>query len=295
MPSQPRKPAEAPPRRLGALAKLPVFLDLAGKRAVMAGGSGAVAWKAELLAAAGAHVHVYAEELGPEVVALVARGAAARTLTHHARPWTADCFAGAAIAVADAETMEAAQGFFSAARAAGVPVNVIDKPELCQFQFGSIVNRSPVVVGISTDGGAPILGQAIRRRIETLLPPALAMWGRLAKDVRESVATRLTSGLQRRRFWETFAERAFGSAPNGDTRDTLDELIAATATDATTARGRVTLVGAGPGDAELLTMRAVRALQSADVILFDDLVSNDVLELARREAERRKAGVAIGR
>ena len=290
MPSQPRKPAEAPLRRLGALAKLPVFLDLAGKRAVMAGGSAAVAWKAELLAAAGAHVHVYAEELGPEMAALLVRGAAAGTLTHHPRSWTGDCFSGAAIAVADAETMEAAQAFFCAAGAAGVPVNVIDKPEFCQFQFGSIVNRSPVVIGISTDGGAPILGQTIRRRIEALLPPALAIWGRLAKDVRETVSARLNPGLQRRRFWETFAERAFGSVPNGDTRETLDELIAATAADATTARGRVTLVGAGPGDAELLTMRAVRALQSADVILFDDLVSNDILELARREAKRLLVG-----
>ena len=291
----PRKPSEAQPMRMGALAKLPVFLDLAGKRAVMAGGTAPAAWKAELLAAAGAHVHIFAPELGPEMTSLLERGAAAGSLQHHARPWSLDCFTGAAIALADAETGAEAQAFFCAARAAGVPVNVIDKPAYCQFQFGSIVNRSPVVVGISTDGGAPILGQAIRRRIETLLPAALSQWGQLAKDVRHAVAARLAAGPQRRAFWERFSERSFRGAPSADSHSDITAMIEETRTGTTGATGRVTLVGAGPGDAELLTLKAVRALQSADVILFDDLVTDDVLELARREAKRMMVGKRGGR
>lgn len=285
-----RKPADAPPPRMGALAKLPIFFDLAGKRAVMAGGTAPAAWKAELLAAAGADVHIYAFDLGPEMAALLERGAATGTLTHHARPWSLDVFAGAAMALADAETEAEAQAYFCAACAAGVPVNVIDKPSFCQFQFGSIVNRSPVVVSISTDGGAPILGQAIRRRIETLLPSSLAAWGRHAKDVREAVATRLKPGAQRRQFWEAFAERVFHAVPAANETALLNALIADTADGTPMTRGRVTLVGAGPGDPELLTLAAVRALQSADIILFDDLVSDGVLELARREAKRMMVG-----
>jgi uroporphyrin-III C-methyltransferase / precorrin-2 dehydrogenase / sirohydrochlorin ferrochelatase len=291
----PRKPAEVQPPRMGVLAKLPIFLDLAGKRAVMAGGTAPAAWKAELLAAAGAEVHIYAVELGPEMVALFERSAAAGTLQHHARPWALDCFAGAAIALADAETEAEAQAFFCAARVAGVPVNVIDKPSYCQFQFGSIVNRSPIVIGISTDGGAPILGQAIRRRIETLLPASLAQWGQRAKDIRATVSSRLSPGPQRRTFWEAFAERAFGQVSPADADAQLAALIEETRAGTSNTRGHVTLVGAGPGDADLLTLKAVRALQSADIILFDDLVSDGVLELARREAKRMMVGKRGGR
>jgi uroporphyrin-III C-methyltransferase/precorrin-2 dehydrogenase/sirohydrochlorin ferrochelatase len=289
------KPAEAAPQRMGALAKLPVFLDLAGRRAVVAGGSAPAAWKAELLAAAGAHVDVYAPQPGPEMVQLFERGAAQGRLVHHARPWSVDCLAGAAVALVDAHDEAEARAFACAARSAGVMVNVIDKPGCCQFQFGSIVNRSPIVVAISTDGAAPILGQAIRRRIETLLPPALAAWGRLAKAVRERVGEQLKPGPQRRTFWERFADRAFGPPPSGEDETAVAHLIREVAAGTGETGGRVTLIGAGPGDAELLTLKAVRALQAADVILYDDLVSSEVLELARREARRMMVGKRGGR
>ncbi|MEO0799440.1 MAG: NAD(P)-dependent oxidoreductase, partial [Pseudomonadota bacterium] len=184
MPRSSRKPAEATPARMGPLAKLPVFWDLHGKRVVVAGGTAAAAWKAELLAAAGARIEIYATELEDEMRALLERGAADGSLTHHQRPWALDIFENAALALADAETDAEARAYYCAAKGAGVPVNVIDKPTFCQFQFGSIVNRSPVVVGISTDGAAPILGQAVRRRVETLLPASLAAWGRLSKQIR---------------------------------------------------------------------------------------------------------------
>ncbi len=279
----------AEPPRMMPLAKLPVFFALGGRRVVVAGGSDAAAWKAELLAACGAEVHVYAPpgEIG-EVCARLLEGGSSHPgdrFVHHREAWTKEAIAGAALAIADCECDEDARAFFEAANAAGVPVNVIDKPAYCEFQFGSIVNRSPVIVAISTDGAAPILAQAIRRRIETLLPPVLKDWASLAQAIRDNVNARLKPGAARRAFWERFVDRAFQETPEEGVEMRLVaemDRLAANRTDT----GRVTLVGAGPGDAEHLTLKAVRALQAADVILFDDLVSDEVLELARREAKR---------
>jgi uroporphyrin-III C-methyltransferase/precorrin-2 dehydrogenase/sirohydrochlorin ferrochelatase len=281
------------------LAKLPVFWNLTGKRVVLAGGSDAAAWKGELLCACGADVQVYAPQadLSQTFQTLLGQPRAEGTgrFIHHDRPWATDIMQGAAIAIADCEDDAEAKAFFCAAVFAGVPVNVIDKPAFCQFQFGSIVNRSPVVVSISTDGAAPILAQAIRRRIETLLPPALKDWAALAQSVRDTVNRRLLPGAPRRAFWERFVDRAFAGnhAPEASAADDL--LVATTGMADVRANGRVTLVGAGPGDAEYLTLKAVRALQAADVILFDDLVSGEVLELARREAKRMLVGKRGGR
>lgn len=273
-----RKPAEANPQRIGALAKLPVFLDLHDRQAVIAGGSAAAAWKAELLAAAGATVTVYAADFSAEMLAL--------DVTRIARCWQPADLMGATLAIIDAEDDTAAIDFRAAAKAAGAICTAIDKPAHCDVQFGAIVNRSPVVIGISTDGAAPILAQAIRRRIETLLPSTLGGWAAAAKRIRKTLAERLPTPSQRRSFWERFAERAF-----------LEAAVPAEIEiqSAKVAGGHVTLVGAGPGDAELLTLKAMRALQAADVILFDDLVSDEVLELARREAKRMMVGKRGGR
>ncbi|WP_084044580.1 uroporphyrin-III C-methyltransferase / precorrin-2 dehydrogenase / sirohydrochlorin ferrochelatase (plasmid) [Ensifer sp. WSM1721] len=277
------------PQRVAALATLPLFWSLKRKRVVVAGGSDAAAWKAELLAACGAEVHVYAPhtELGEIFRDLIARGAAHECgrFVHHGVMWHPDIFQGAAIAIADCDEDVEAEAFFNTARAAGVPVNVIDKPAFCQFQFGSIVNRSPVVVAISTDGAAPILAQAIRRRIETLLPPAIKSWATIAQAIRERVNARLQPGAVRRSFWERFVDRAFLDTPEEGVETRLMAELERLAAPRS-AIGRVTIVGAGPGDAELLTLKAVRALQAADVILYDEQISNDILELARREAKR---------
>ncbi|PLU63481.1 siroheme synthase, partial [Sinorhizobium medicae] len=159
--------------------------------ALVAGGSDAAAWKAELLSACGAEVHVYAPRaiLSDLFLDVLARGAAHELgrFVHHDKAWHADAFRDAAIAIADCDEQSEAEAFFHAARTAGVPVNVIDKPAFCEFQFGSIVNRSPVIVAISTDGAAPILAQAIRRRIEALLPPALKHWASIAQAIRDRV------------------------------------------------------------------------------------------------------------
>ena len=287
-----RQPSDASPARIAPLSVLPVFFDLRGKLAIVAGGTDGAAWKAELLAAAGATVQIHAPagDLSDQMRRVIERE---KAILHCDAVWSPDCLKGAAVALADLDTEHEAAAFETAARAAGAACNVIDKPAFCHFQFGSIVNRSPVVVGISTSGAAPILGQAIRRRIETLLPPALADWAALARDLRERVAERLAPGQRRRAFWEMLVDRAFGAAPSPNAEAELNKAIAIGS--AAEPRGHVTFVGAGPGDAELLTLKAVRALQAADVILFDDLVSDDVLELARREAKRILVGKRAGR
>lgn len=287
-----RQPSDAVPARIQPLSVLPVFLELTGKRAVVAGGTDGAAWKAELLAAAGAHVEVFApaDHLSDEMRRIA--GGEDRIALRE-RKWRVGDLVGTTVALADAEDEVEAAAFKAAATAAGTACNVIDKPAFCHFQFGTIVNRSPVVVGISTSGAAPILGQAVRRRIETLLPASLAAWARIALDLRDRVADRLAPGPRRRRFWEALVDRAFGAAPDETSEGSMERSIAASANadDA----GHVTFVGAGPGDAELLTLKAVRALQAADVILFDDLVSDEVLELARREAKRILIGKRAGR
>ncbi len=237
-----RDPSPALPPRMQALARLPIFLALDSKRAVIAGNGAPVAWKAELLSAAGAHVAVFAE-LPCEELRAVAAQAARATIVLQQRPWRIEDFADAAVAVGGFDDEAEAERFAGAARAAGVPVNVIDRPAYCDFSFGAIVNRSPLVIGISTDGAAPVFGQAIRSRLEAMIPRGFARWAEAARHWRKAVQSSGLSSSGRRRFWRA------------------------------------------SGDPELLTLRAVRALQSADIILIDDHLSPDMLDFARREAK----------
>ena len=285
-----RTPSDAKPARMGALARLPVFLSLDGKRAMVAGGNPAAAWKAELLSASGARVDVYTTEICDELQELAANSPRGAIVINH-YTWSPDNLENAAVAVGAFEDDEGAAEFASAARAAGVPVNVIDKPAFCDFSFGAIVNRSPLVIGISTDGAAPVFAQAIRAKLEALLPNGFAGWAAAAARWRSAVKASGLSFSGRRKFWHLFTAQAV-TDPNHEPGQTDFENFIAEVRGLGTAveSGSVTLVGAGPGDPELLTLRAVRALQSADVILFDDLVSREVLDFARREARKMLVG-----
>ena len=255
---------EAVPARIAPLPNLPVFHKLAGRKAVVAGASEGAGWKVELLEAAGAAV------------------------LHLTDGWTAADLEGAAIAVADISDREEALRFVAAARTAGAPVNIIDQTDLCDFQFGTIVNRAPVVIAISTDGAAPMLGQSIRARIESVLPLGLSAWAAAAQAWRPLLKERVGRFQDRRAFWKRFVDRAWANVDRAPSEDDSLELLSGIGGGA---KGSVTLVGAGPGDPELLTLKAVRALQSATIILYDDLVGPEILELARREARR----VAVGK
>jgi uroporphyrin-III C-methyltransferase/precorrin-2 dehydrogenase/sirohydrochlorin ferrochelatase len=306
-----RTPSETRPPRMEALARLPVFFALAGKRAVIAGDSAAAAWKAELLAAAGANVQVFAADACEELRAIAAQSAPARSeasptepphesheslgsfgaIVIRARAWQAADLVGAAIAVGAFAADDAAGAFAAAARAAGVPVNVIDKPAFCDFSFGSIVNRSPLVIGISTDGAAPVFAQAIRAKLEALIPLGFARWAAAARRWRRAVQSSGLSFAARRRFWQVFTAQAVTHPDREPAQADFDAYLGLTRESSAAAEhGSVTLVGAGPGDPELLTLRAVRALQSADVILIDDLVAPGVLDFARREAKKMLVG-----
>jgi uroporphyrin-III C-methyltransferase/precorrin-2 dehydrogenase/sirohydrochlorin ferrochelatase len=270
---------------MAPLARLPVFFALAGKPAVIAGGSAAAAWKAELLAAAGAAVEVYASDPSEEMAEIAAQA----SITVHRREIEAADLADAAMAIGAFDDDGEAAVFAAMARAAGVPVNVIDKPAFCDFSFGAIVNRSPLVIGISTDGATPVFGQAIRAKLEALIPRGFARWAEAARSWRPRVQALALSFRERRRFWERFTERAVAEPERAPTLSDIDALMSETR-GAASDTGSVILVGAGPGDPELLTLRAVRALQSADVILIDDLVSPQVLDFARREAKKMMVG-----
>jgi uroporphyrin-III C-methyltransferase / precorrin-2 dehydrogenase / sirohydrochlorin ferrochelatase len=279
--------------RMEPLARLPIFLALDGKRAVVAGDGHAVAWKAELLSAAGAEVVVFAECPCEELHVLVAQPPRGAIVLQH-RAWQAEDFRGAAVAVAGFDDDRDAQRFAEAARAAGVPVNVIDKPAYCDFSFGAIVNRSPLVIGISTDGAAPVFAQAIRGKLEAMIPRGFAGWAEAARRWRKAVQSSGLSFVARRRFWQAFARFALAHPDRPPAQSDFDSVLCQITSEAMPAEaGSVTFVGAGPGDPELLTLRAVRALQSADVILIDDLVTPDILDFARREARKILVGHAV--
>ena len=283
-----RRPDEVPFDVMQPLETLPVFYRLAGKRIVVVGGSEGAAWKLDLAAATGAQVDVYAVDPTDKLRAT----AAGRTnVTLHERMVTPEDFAGAAMAFGATFDDAEADACRAGADAAGVPLNLADRPGMSDFIMGAIVNRSPLVIGVSTGGAAPVFAQAIRGRIESLVPATFTAWAKAAQAWRPQV---LTSGLDfmaRRDFWRRFtrlALREIERAPSEDDRAAL--LAEAREAAEATARGRVTLVGAGPGDPELLTLKGMRALAGADVVLFDDLVPASILDLARREATRINVG-----
>lgn len=232
----------------------------------MIGGSAAAAWKAELLAAAGARVDIYAEKAGEEMLNLVSNGGAAGSMRLIPARWSPKGFVGAALIVADAATKAEAVEICNAAGIAGVPINIIDQPEFCGFQFGSIVNRSPLVIGISTSGAVPVLAQEIRSRIESILPPNIARWVRLAGRLRHVVSRRLATAHERRGFWAAFAGRAMSAGSRTSASERMTVITAPTVGD--------------------LTLREIRALQAADVIHVGDRCPPGILDFARRESRR---------
>jgi uroporphyrin-III C-methyltransferase/precorrin-2 dehydrogenase/sirohydrochlorin ferrochelatase len=274
---------DARPARMQGLATLPVFFKLKGKRAIVAGGNDPALWKAELLAAAGADVAVYADDFADGFVALASSPPAGSVMLHR-RSWRAADLDGAAIAIAASPDEADARTFAAAARSAGVPVNIIDRPAFCDFQFGAVVNRSPLVVAISTDGGAPVFGQSIRSLIEGLLPSGFKRWAEAAKVWRGQGDRLGATPTARRRFWERFADMAMRNAERAPTDADLEHLIGG-ATSSNETAPPVTFIGVGEST-ETLTLGALKALRQADFIVFDAGVPSAVLDFARREAHR---------
>lgn len=274
----------------------PIFLDLRQRTCLVVGGGSVATRKISLLLRAQAQVWVVAPQLNHELQALAEAG----QIQHQQASLTAETtkivawLEDKALVIAATDEPELNASLAAAARARNIPVNVVDQPELCSFISPALVDRSPLLIAISSAGQAPVLARQLRQRLEQWLPQrisGLAAWaGQLRAQVKQQLAPQ-----QRRPFWEQFF---FGTiakhwlagreqAAQQGAQTLLEEQVSPQL-------GEVYLVGAGPGDPELLTLRALQLMQQADVILHDRLVSDAVLERARRDAERIFVGKQAG-
>ncbi len=264
----------------------PIFMDLKDRHVVVVGGAEEAARKVRLLLKTEAKISVIAPVLHDEL-------AASPRINWLAKTYAPALLDGAALVYSadpDLNTIVSAD-----AQARGIPVNAVDDAGISTFIVPSIVDRDPVVIAIGTEGAAPVLAQGIRARIDQMLPQSLGRLADRARALREYVAAELKPGNSRRSFWhEFFFGEPRAALESGDAvafdLALHDAIHVAAGRPEKESRGRVSLVGAGPGDAELLTIKAHRRIQEADVIVYDRLVSPEVLEMARRDALRIPVG-----
>ncbi len=268
---------------------LPIFYDIKDKPCVVVGGGGIAARKVALLLQAGARITVVAPQLGQEIKILVHEG----KVTHIARAFQEDDLNACVLAIAATDDEGINRSVSARAGTLNIPVNVVDSPALCSFILPSIVDRSPVQIAVSTGGASPVLARLLRSRLENCTPAAYGRLARLVERFRPQVKARFSTVEQRRGFWEEvlqgpIAEMVF--AGRDERASEMLEQAIDEAVDAPQTMGEVYLVGAGPGDPDLLTFRALRLMQQADVIVYDRLVFPTILEFVRRDAERIYAG-----
>lgn len=264
--------------------QLPIFIDVQGRKCLVAGGGEVAARKVALLLKAGARVEIVSPELCPGLAELHATG----QIGWQRSTFASSSLEGAWLAIAATDDKAVNQAVSQAAQARGIPVNVVDQPSLCTFTMPSIIDRSPIVLAVSSGGAAPVLSRLLRARLETLIPAAYGRLAGLAAGFRRQVQEKFPEGSARRIFWENVFEGPIAEqmlagreeAASGALQQAID------AGAGRSVQGEVYLVGAGPGDPDLLTFRALRLMQKADVVLYDNLVSDGVMELVRRDAER---------
>lgn len=264
---------------------LPLFLNVRERLCLVVGGGAVAARKALLLRRAGAIVKVVAPKLEDQLQELAQRGAI--TVQQAA-------FNGGEIKIKDYYLVIAATDdkhlntqIYQMAKMYGVLVNVVDQPSLCSFILPAIIDRSPIIIAVSSGGASPVLARLLRARLETLIPHAYARLAQFAARYRNRVKQQIKEVRERRIFWEqvlqgSIAERVLA----GQEIEAEEALEKALSVNSAPSQGEVYLVGAGPGDPDLLTFRALRLMQQADVVLYDRLVSAEILDLVRREAER---------
>ena len=263
----------------------PLFMSLTGRRALIVGGADAAARKAELLLKAGAQVSLIAETVGGEIAQYIAEG----HISWAGCTFDNDDLEGVSLVIVATEDESMQARVSGAAQARCIPVNVVDRPALSSFIMPAIIDRAPITIAISTAGTAPALARRIRAEIERTLPAALGRLARFAEVFREQVRRTLVVPRARRRFWDRVFEGRVGElALAGDEISARRELIRLLDgfRNEAPSDGMVHLVGAGPGDPDLLTLKAHRLLQRADVVVYDRLVSDEILSMARRDAER---------
>jgi uroporphyrin-III C-methyltransferase / precorrin-2 dehydrogenase / sirohydrochlorin ferrochelatase len=266
---------------------LPVFLDIRGQPCLVVGGGDVAARKSALLLRAGARVTV----LAPTLVRAFDADLAAQRIEHRAARFDPQDVEGFAVAIAATDDDAVNRAVATAAKERRIAVNVVDQPALCSFILPSIIERAPLIVAVSSGGASPVLARLLRARLESLIPAGYGRLAALAAAFRAEVKARLQPP-ERRRFWERvlqgpIAELVFSGREEearGALKRALDDPRLAFS------GGEVALIGAGPGDPDLLTFRALRLMQRADVVVYDRLVSRPILDLVRLEAERIYAG-----
>jgi uroporphyrin-III C-methyltransferase/precorrin-2 dehydrogenase/sirohydrochlorin ferrochelatase len=267
----------------------PLFIDLGNRKALIVGGGEEALRKVRLLLKTEARIEVVAAKLHPELTDLAVGG----NIAWIGREFSPAQLDGAACVFA-ADEDELNERVSAEARKRDILVNVVDDAALSNSIVPAIVDRDPLVVAIGTEGTAPVLAQGIRSEIEAALPPFLGALTKAAGSLRERIAREVPAGRTRRQFWETFffgtIRDAFAHGADAF-RVELERLVAGSRERSP---GRVSLVGAGPGDAELLTLKAQRKLREADVIVHDRLIGPDILEYARRDARRIPVGKTPG-
>lgn len=262
---------------------LPIFFNITDRLCVVIGGGDVATRKVSMLLKANAAIKLITPEICTELKALADEG----KIEFIRADYHPDHLAGACMVIAATDDEAVNERVSLDAKARNIPVNVVDAPALCTFTMGSIIDRSPVVIAISSEGNAPVLARYIRSKIETLLPAAYGRIADIAGEFRDKVKAKFATTQLRRRFWENalqgpLVERVL-SGQEQAARELLQNLLDDSNTVST--QGEVFLVGGGPGDPDLLTFRALRLMQQCDVCVYDKLVSPEVMELVRRDAE----------
>ncbi len=269
---------------------LPFFYHIEDKPCLVVGGGVIAVRKVELLHRAGGRVRLVAPEVDARLVEMAQTG----ELEIERRKFAADDLDGVVCVIAATDDAGVNAEISRLAQASRIPVNVVDNPELCSFIMPSMIDRDPVQIAISTGGVSPVLARMLRSKLESCIPGAYGELARLADENRDRVKQALPSVGARRRFWESIldgqvAELVFAGRYDDATaqlRQELDEF------DLDKVQGEVYLVGAGPGDPDLITFKALRLMQQADVVVYDRLVSEPILDMVRRDAEKIYAGKA---
>lgn len=273
---------------------LPIFAEVKDRPVLVIGGGEIAARKITFLLRAEAKVQIVAETLIPELAEKVEREEIQWRATVFEEQQLDDVF----LVIAATEDDELNQRVYVAANARYRLVNVVDNQALCSFVFPSIVDRSPLLVAISSSGKAPVLSRILREKIEALLPTNLGRLAETASYWRHHIKTHLKTTAERRRFWERVFTGRFASLMLAGNKDEAEKALEDELRQPEKRPGEIILVGAGPGDAGLLTLRGLQALQQADVVFYDNLVTPEVRELVRRDAEiicvgKSAAGVSV--
>ncbi|MFA6921474.1 MAG: siroheme synthase CysG [Gallionella sp.] len=259
---------------------LPVFLDLKGKLCLVVGGGEVASRKAGVLLEAGALVRVVAPEIKAALTELAGVDAVRA-------PFVEQHMKDVVLVIAATDDQRVNKEVSELARSKNIPVNVVDDPALCSFIMPAILDRSPLMVAFSSGGASPVLTRMMRGKLEALIPQNYSRLAAFAERFRERVKTQVTNPAKRRIFWENALEGVVAEKVLTGDENSAEEMLQQMLKDENNIRrGEVYLVGAGPGDPDLLTFRALRLMQKADVVVYDNLVASAIVDMTRRDAER---------